>query len=241
MTSDTVKSSYAARLFETGRFLGFEPDVVTAAVDDLCRGDLVASLAEAVRDVPEFSKARFADIDALSLFRTMLYVIVRLAKPAVMVETGVLNGFGSSFILQAMADNNHGRLVSIDLPLKDLSLFEQGSSPLPKGKEPGWAIPASLRRRHELRLGPAERLLPEFVLADGGPDIFMHDSDHAFTHLIMELSFMWSHMKQGLLIVDNVEQNDAFSSFAAATGRPSMVVSSYDRPDRRWQHGLLQR
>lgn len=241
MTSELVKSSYATRLLETGRFLGFQADVVAAAVDDLCAGDLVPSLAEAVRGVPEFSKARFVDIDSFSLFRTMLYVVVRLLRPTVMVETGVLNGFGTAFILQAMADNNHGRLVSIDLPLKDLSLFEQGSVPLPKGKEPGWAVPASLRLRHDLRMGPAERLLPEFVLADGGPDIFMHDSDHAFIHLIMELSFMWSHMKQGLLIADNVEQNDAFSRFAAATGRPSLVVSSYDRPDRRWQHGLLQR
>ena len=71
------------------------------------------------------------------------------------------------------------------------------------------------------------------------PDIFMHDSDHSFTHMIMEVSLVWAHMEKGLVIADNVEQNDAFQVFARATDAPYLVVSSFDEPTRKWLHGLL--
>jgi hypothetical protein len=240
MNTRRLTSDYAGRLVTMGTFLGANSDEVAKAVGDLVGSGLVYDLALAVEGVPEFSNARFADIEAFSLFRTMLYVIVRLLRPSVMLETGVLNGFGSAFSLQAMAHNERGRLISIDLPLNDDSLKDQGSFALPKGKKPGWAVPKRLRARHDMRLGPAEQLLPA-ALAEGAPDIFMHDSDHAYTHLMMEISFVWAHMKRGLIIVDNVEQNSAFADFSAATGRPNMVISSYDTSQRRWQHGLLLR
>jgi hypothetical protein len=240
MNTAHLTSDYVERLAMMGTFLGVKSDEAAKAVGDLIRSSLVHDLAAAVEGVPEFSNARFAGIEAFSLFRTMLYVIVRLLRPSVMLETGVLNGFGSAFILQAMAHNEHGRLISIDMPLNDDSLKDQGSFALPKGKKPGWAVPKRLRARHDIRLGRAEQLLPA-VLAECAPDIFMHDSDHTYTHLMMEISFVWPHMKRGLIIVDNVEQNSAFANFSAATGRPSMVISSYDTLQRRWQHGLLLR
>ena len=44
------------------------------------------------------------------------YVLTRLTKPKVVIETGVWLGFSSAFILQGLEDNGSGKLYSIDLP-----------------------------------------------------------------------------------------------------------------------------
>src|SRR5436190_7374529 len=50
------------------------------------------------------------------LFGKMIYFLVRCAKPAVMMETGVAHGVSSWTILNAMHKNQKGKLYSIDLP-----------------------------------------------------------------------------------------------------------------------------
>jgi len=63
----------------------------------------------------------------------LLYVVVRLMKPDVVVETGVGAGKSSAFILKAMEKNGKGVLHSIDLP------DEKQSS--------GWIVQDDLRSR----------------------------------------------------------------------------------------------
>jgi hypothetical protein len=238
-TKGGILHPYVSKLAPVARLLDCDPDLVAELVEDLRRSELVYNLQAQCEGVPEFSSARFQDIDAFSLFRTFLYVLVRLKRPGVFCETGVLNGFSSAFILQAMAHNGSGKLVSIDLPSRDLKLLDQGTADLPAGKEPAWAIPDSLRGRHELRLGRAERLLPEYILANGAPDIFMHDSDHSWPHVMMEISLVWAHMREGLVIVDNTEINDAAPLFAKSAGARYLEVASWDDAARKWRHGLL--
>ena len=55
-------------------------------------------------------------------FGKFLYFIVRCAKPAFMIETGVAHGVSSWTILNAIHKNGYGKLYSIDLPNLDLSL-----------------------------------------------------------------------------------------------------------------------
>ena len=47
----------------------------------------------------------------------VLYATVRVARPDIVVETGVGSGVSSTFFLSAMEANGVGRLYSIDLPL----------------------------------------------------------------------------------------------------------------------------
>jgi len=51
-----------------------------------------------------------------------LYFMIRIQKPNVVIETGVHRGVSTSFILQALEDNNKGNLYSIDLPLAKYGL-----------------------------------------------------------------------------------------------------------------------
>lgn len=98
------------------------------------------------------------------------YAIVRLLKPKVVLETGVHDGLSSTLILRAMARNDRGCLVSIDLP--DLNL--------PNGVDsPGWLIPDELKTRWRPYFGDSRRLLPVLARDHAPVDVFIHDSDHS--------------------------------------------------------------
>src|SRR5688500_12760767 len=57
-----------------------------------------------------------SEIEYVSPEAAELYVIVRAAKPKVVVETGVASGISSAHILLALAANESGTLHSIDFP-----------------------------------------------------------------------------------------------------------------------------
>ena len=100
----------------------------------------------------------------------------------------------------------------------------------------------ALRARHDLRLGPAQELLPRALAELATVDVFLHDSDHSYTHMMFEMSLAWHFVRPGgWILADNVEQNASFEDFARSAGGRNMIVSSYLRPDRTWQHGLLQK
>ena len=213
---------------------------VSEALDDLLMSPLLTELFNNAQGIEGFEKARFDDISAFSLYRSLLYITVRMLQPKLMIETGTLHGFSSAFILQAMQHNHEGRLVSIDLPSRDLELISQGTMKLPGNFDPGWSIPKHLRERLELRLGRAEQLLPE-AFKEETPDIFLHDSDHSYTHIMMEMSLAWALMEKGLIIVDNIELNEAFDNFSKGSDGRSTVYASYDNSERQWKHGFLIR
>ena len=102
-----------------------------------------------------------------------LYVVVRVTRPRVIVETGVASGLSSAHILRALAANGTGTLYSIDLP------NVQEGSVLPQGRPPGWIVPDSMRGSWRLQLGDARSLLPALLTAVGRVDLFLHESDHS--------------------------------------------------------------
>ena len=75
-------------------------------------------------------------------YHTALYVLTRILKPEIVIETGVFHGSSSFSILSALNENDNGYLYSIDVP----------SSKLPPGKEPGWIVPEHLREKCDLLL-----------------------------------------------------------------------------------------
>ena len=204
--------------------------------------DFLEDLNKAVSDVPEFPGVRFESVDELRLYRCLLYVLTRVVRPNVFVETGTLNGFSSAFIHLALHHNEKGTLHSIDLPPIDPRIIDQGTSPLPVGKGPGWAIPENLRDRHELHIGPAEVLLPDLFRNIGSPDVFLHDSDHSYTHMTFELAFAWINVRPGgWTVCDNVEANRSFEDFVQGSGAKSLILATFDSPERIWKHGMMQR
>jgi len=146
-----------------------------------------------------------------------LYCIIRAAQPDVVVETGVASGNSAAFILRALHDNQKGKLYSIDLPpIPD----ENGNVPgnmnwiLPDGVEPGCAVPPLLRYRWELIISPSETALPPLLQRLGQIDIFLHDSDHSYQHMMWEYETAWPYIKTGgILLSDDVGLNSAMIDF----------------------------
>ena len=202
----------------------------------------IDSINVSIYDVPNFSGVYFESVSRMHVYRCLLYLLTRVLRPEIFVETGVQNGMSSAFILQAMEHNGCGALHSIDRPPIQQYILDQGTPALPKDKSPGWIIPSYLRHRHRLVLGAAEVQLPILMAELPRVDVFVHDSDHSYSHVMFEIGLAWHYLTEGgCILVDNIEQSAAFSDFARGVGAPSFVVSSFDGPDRVWQHGILSK
>jgi predicted O-methyltransferase YrrM len=141
-----------------------------------------------------------------------LYRLVRKYRPVVVVETGVHFGRSSTAILAALHRNGEGRLISIDLPKAAPAVNADGRmdySHVEGAHEIGYLIPRELRDRWTLRLGDARELLPP-VLAEG-IDLFLHDSDHSYTHQTFEYGLAWSALRPGgILASDDTDWSAAW-------------------------------
>ena len=146
-----------------------------------------------------------------------LYILVRTLRPKVVVETGVAAGESTSYILQALADNDYGLLYSIDLP-NQMYITEKAELHIelnPTDKQPGYLVPPRLRGRWELILGSTYDRLPELLSWPGQVDLFLHDSEHTYGTMTFEYECAWPHIRPGgYLVSDDADWNTSLSDFA---------------------------
>jgi Methyltransferase domain len=144
------------------------------------------------------------------------YAVVRILQPRVVVETGVGHGYSTAAILQALEENGEGRLRSVDLPV-----FRPRVSP-----HVGGAVPPRLRSsRWQLLLGPDKRVLPRLLQGLGPVNFFHYDSDKTYGGMRRTLGLAWDHLSPGgVLMVDDVDAQDAFLEFCEERGMEPRVV-----------------
>jgi len=211
-------------------------------VDLHADSSFLPAINDKIRHVPDFAGKQFSSATEMRVYRCLLYLAARAMQPEIFVETGVQNGMSSAFILLGLKHNRRGRLYSVDLPPVEQRILDQGTNPLPKNKQPGWIVPDQLRDQHELLLGPAEELLPKILADLKRVDIFLHDSDHSYPHIMFEVGLAWRYLRaNGDIMIDNVEQNAAFADFARGVDAQSLLVSTFDGADRVWQHGMIKK
>jgi hypothetical protein len=224
-------------LFHLGRlgeFSGYGEALYRAFAELADDEWLVDAIERSVADVDGWKTKTFESLFDFRLYRILLYALVRARKPSLMIETGVLHGMTSAFILRAIERNGHGRLISIDLP----STAEEGPSnkdgyfaTLPQGKGPGWIVPEALSRNWELRLESSTVALPNLEVPD--LDIFLHDSEHIFETMWFELDWAWERLRPGgILICDNIEASTAFHDLGRRYGRECMLFPAPDRDEQ---------
>jgi predicted O-methyltransferase YrrM len=122
-----------------------------------------------------------------------LYLLVRAARPRIVVETGVLYGASSAHILAALARNGEGELYSIEI----------GRDP----REPphDHFVPQELRPHWKLIIGDSRRELPSLLARRAPIDMFHHDSLHTFEHMSWEFETALPHLSSsGVLSSDDV-------------------------------------
>jgi hypothetical protein len=150
-----------------------------------------------------------------------LYAISRILKPDHIVESGVSSGISSAHFLMALKRNRKGTLHSIDYPSYSPTPKRtrgQISWTIPYGKDSGWAIPTSLRKRWELHKGRSEDLLQGLLKRISTVNIFCHDSPWTAKHLEYELAALRPHLRSGSIVVaDNSAWNPSAVAKLAAS------------------------
>lgn len=154
-----------------------------------------------------------------------LYVIPRLLRPKMVVETGCFTGWDSAVLLQALHDNGEGHLYTIDLPAEEGRFSQVGrNSSLPADLSPGFLVPDAFRSRWSLIIGDARQELPRLLGEFENLDFFYHDSHHSYSHMIWEYSTVWPHLiEKGILVSDDIAWNTSLLDFSAGVGRPIVI------------------
>lgn len=220
-------------LFHLGRlseYTGYGEQIFRAFAELAGDQELIAAIERGVADVEDWETKRFKSIFDFRLYRIVLYALVRVRKPALMIETGVLHGLTSAFILRAIERNRQGRLISIDLPSTD----EAGPSnrdgyvaTLPRSMRSGWIVPDYLRNAWDLRLESSFDALPNIDSSE--LDMFLHDSEHTYATMAFELDWAWERLRPGgIVICDNIEASNAFNDLARRFGKSAMAFPAPD-------------
>jgi hypothetical protein len=147
-----------------------------------------------------------------------LYLLIRAARPRIVVETGVLYGATSAHILAALEANAEGELYSIDLPHD------------PREPGPEALVPGHLHRRWALVLGDSRRELPPLLKRLGAIDCFYHDSLHTFEHMTWEYQTVLPYLSWRTVFHESFGGTRSLPSATGpgCGGRHSRTVGSQD-------------
>lgn len=179
-------------------------------------------LKDAIRGgVRHSSRWAMSDPDARYGCRIGWYALVRILKPALVVETGVDKGLGSLVIAAALLRNaqegSPGRLTAIDIDptAGELARIRPYSSVI------------------DLVISDSHKALREL---DGPIDIFLHDSNHSEEHERAEVEIMRPKLAPGALVLsDNAHVTSAVSDYARSAGKRYLFCA--EKPANHWYPG----
>ncbi|HEY7979352.1 MAG TPA: class I SAM-dependent methyltransferase [Rhizomicrobium sp.] len=130
------------------------------------------------------------------------------------LETGVALGWSSLAFLKA-TERTQGRLVSVDLPYP----FLIGRSWV------GAAVPDEMRERWTLLRHSDRRGIPKALHLSDGYDLIHYDSDKTQEGRSWAYPRLWRALRPGgLLISDDVGDNEIWAEFCQSVGAPLIVV-----------------
>lgn len=192
--------------------------------DELAQCDVLRESVEKYKDV--IGKDFQARLSGVAVTANLFcYVAIRIMKPDIIIETGCAAGWTSALFLLVLHQNHKDDLFSIDLPPVAGQLSMDWT--MPGNLQSGFLIPQELRSRWTLILGNAQSQLILLFEKIRQVDVFYHDSDHTYQHMMWEYASAWPYLsEQGLLISDDIGWNTAFWDFAIAMRRPIVVHSN---------------
>lgn len=207
------------------RYVLLDPEIDNFTYDLANRDELVAFLAAATGASATEVGALLAEADADPLLqqpaplrrrldrkrrprygrRLGWYVLVRLQRPAVVVETGIHDGLGSLLLLRALERNaqegHPGELLSFDID-----------------PSTGWLVDERHRGRWTRTIGSTYDVL-ESVIGDRRVGMLIHDSDHTYECERFEFGVGLAHRTHPLTLVsDNAHATSALRDLCTEHG-----------------------
>lgn len=148
----------------------------------------------------------------------LLFASVQLTRARRVIETGVAYGWSTLAILEAMARNGNGKLVSVDMPY-------------PKRKNEdfvGIVVPERLRDCWTLIREPDRVGLKKAIsIFEGQIDLCHYDSDKCWWGRAYAYPLLWDALKPGgLFISDDIQDNFFFAEFVKSKGLPFAVTEA---------------
>lgn len=147
--------------------------------------------------------------------RIIWYVLVRIYKPKVIVETGTDKGLGSLVIQLAIEKNQIGKLYTLDIDEYSGSLFDEEDL-----KKIKFLIGDSVQNMQKLN----------------EIDFFIHDSDHSEEHEKKEIQAAASKLTNNSIVIsDNSHVTDILFQWSKETNRNFIFIK--ESPQDHWYPG----
>ena len=149
----------------------------------------------------------------------LLYLLVRAARPKVVIETGVRPGYSTAWILAGLSENGSGTLTSLGPgPVTGRSTGVQDVGV-------GQFVPPSLRSRWTLALGNTPDRVRELLASAGRVDLFLYDNGPDLARARFELRAAWETLSpEGVLLAHHVDANVAWSELCQGQGLPPQLL-----------------
>ena len=181
--------------------------------------ELIERLDQGLRSDPR------RDGDARLGKRRALYVTVRMARPRLVVETGLYDGLATAVLLRALqrneAEGDPGRLLGFDLE-----------------EESAWLVWDELGRgRFERHIGDAVELIPR-ALGGQRIDLLVHDTDKVAASERAELELAIEHGAERLILYTD-DDSVTGTLRALCTERGGRGKFIWEQPERHFWRGNL--
>ncbi len=190
-----------------------------------------------------FKHEELDSIDWMAIQRIILYILVRLYKPAVCLETGVFYGGNTCFVLNALRRNNFGELISIDLPANKIESSERhflvgDGEDIPQELDSGFLIHKSLKSRWNFIRCDSLQEIPKIKNV---VDLYIHDSEHSFQFIKKEMSLIWNKLSEKAIIVaDDLDWSNGFFSFCVEKKIYPLIITDNGKSGLRARTGIVK-
>jgi len=159
-----------------------------------------------------------------------LYLLTKMLRPKIIIETGCNVGFSSTFIALAVKENDNGCMFYTMDPSLECCLWESLLSLKPSHEEkqqvdhdklraqygPLSVVPQDLRKYVIFKAGRSVDILPNLLKDNPKIDIFFHDSEHSYKNTIWECMTIWPYLKTGgYFLVHDASHNLAFKEVSS--------------------------
>ncbi len=188
-------------------------------------------------------KEMLDSVDWMAIQRIILYILVRLFKPTVCLETGVFYGGNTCFILNALRRNKHGHLISIDLPSNTIKPIQRhhlvgDTEDIPLGLDIGFLVHESQKKRWQLIRGDSHQEIPKIKKPI---NLYIHDSEHAFHFIRKEMSLVWKKLsKNAVIIADDLDWSNGFFSFCIEKKLYPLIITDNGKSGLRARTGIVK-
>lgn len=231
-------------------YLGIELKIIEGYYTELLNdNDFLDEINEQVHNARGFyqkgvfMREALDTVDWLAIQRIILYILVRLFRPTICLETGVFYGGNTCFILNALRRNNHGHLISIDLPANTIKSSRRhhlvgDTEDIPPGLDVGFLVHESQKKRWQLIRGDS---LVEIPKIKKKIDLYIHDSEHSFHFIRKEMSLVFKKMtKEGLIVADDLDWSNGFSSFCVEKKLYPLIITDNGKSGLRARTGIVK-